>query len=267
MPIAFKCNKCSSQYRVKDELAGKKTKCPKCSTILKIPTPGAKKPAAAKPPAPPKSADPFVDDDPLGLGLSTSEPSNDIFKSDPVTPGNSAPAATPADDGFWSQSSGPGSKKSNDPLAEAPISSYSSSSPLSSVGGYMPTSSTRGGDVGLAKKRLFWPILGLRICLGLATIMPFIILCAPLYQLYQIGTINKFGIGIGAIGGVILCLQCTAFKCLNHAARLEGKGWAWFGFILVLIPTTTNILYPFTLIFAIWGIIVMFLPGVSKSFK
>ncbi|MGY8767011.1 MAG: hypothetical protein ACKVH8_01105, partial [Pirellulales bacterium] len=138
MPIAFKCNKCSSKYNVKDELAGKKTKCPKCSTILRIPTPGAKKPAAAKPPAPPKAADPFVDDDPLGLGLPSSEPGNDIFKSDAATPGNSAPAAAPADDGFWSQSSGPRTKESNDPLAETPLSLKSSTSDLPSVGSYIP---------------------------------------------------------------------------------------------------------------------------------
>lgn len=32
MPIPFKCANCSFQTKVKDELAGKKIKCPKCQT-------------------------------------------------------------------------------------------------------------------------------------------------------------------------------------------------------------------------------------------
>jgi len=37
MPITFSCNSCDKKLRVKDELAGKKVKCPGCATVLHVP--------------------------------------------------------------------------------------------------------------------------------------------------------------------------------------------------------------------------------------
>ena len=37
MPINFKCTSCGNTLRVKDEFAGKKAKCPKCSNVCPIP--------------------------------------------------------------------------------------------------------------------------------------------------------------------------------------------------------------------------------------
>jgi phage FluMu protein Com len=37
MPITFSCNSCNKKLRVKDELAGRKVKCPGCATVLQVP--------------------------------------------------------------------------------------------------------------------------------------------------------------------------------------------------------------------------------------
>lgn len=61
MSITFSCVKCSKQFRVGDELAGKKGKCPKCNTIFQIPRTSQalkKKPKPAAPP--PDTGDPFA---------------------------------------------------------------------------------------------------------------------------------------------------------------------------------------------------------------
>ncbi|NOX52859.1 MAG: hypothetical protein GXP27_00160 [Planctomycetes bacterium] len=41
MPIRYKCQKCGSTLKIKDELAGKQGKCPKCRTAFRIPKPEA----------------------------------------------------------------------------------------------------------------------------------------------------------------------------------------------------------------------------------
>lgn len=46
------CTNCKNKMKVPDEAAGKKTKCPSCGTVLRIP----EAPAAAAPAAPPKPA-------------------------------------------------------------------------------------------------------------------------------------------------------------------------------------------------------------------
>lgn len=40
--IVFKCSKCSQEYRVADEYAGKKARCKSCEHINSIPMPAAK---------------------------------------------------------------------------------------------------------------------------------------------------------------------------------------------------------------------------------
>jgi hypothetical protein len=37
MPISLKCHGCKSTLKVRDELAGKKVKCPRCQTVLVVP--------------------------------------------------------------------------------------------------------------------------------------------------------------------------------------------------------------------------------------
>lgn len=43
MPISVQCNSCSTKLKVRDELAGKRVKCPKCSQTLEIPAAVTKK--------------------------------------------------------------------------------------------------------------------------------------------------------------------------------------------------------------------------------
>ena len=47
MPIAVSCPSCGASFRVKDELAGRRGKCPKCQGVLEIPRPQAA--ASSKP--------------------------------------------------------------------------------------------------------------------------------------------------------------------------------------------------------------------------
>ena len=49
MPITAKCDSCNAQFKVKDAMAGKKVKCPKCQQPFQIPKPNAApKPSVAK---------------------------------------------------------------------------------------------------------------------------------------------------------------------------------------------------------------------------
>jgi predicted Zn finger-like uncharacterized protein len=50
MPIAFACPHCAKPFRVADELAGKRSKCPSCGNTLMVPASAA---VQAPPPAPP----------------------------------------------------------------------------------------------------------------------------------------------------------------------------------------------------------------------
>src|SRR5262245_40228549 len=38
MPISLKCSECGSSLKIRDDLAGRKVKCPKCTNILRVPT-------------------------------------------------------------------------------------------------------------------------------------------------------------------------------------------------------------------------------------
>ena len=73
MAITFSCNSCGNKLRVADENAGKRAKCPKCQTILRIPTANA----ASQPGTPqvPSSSGPEPFDFPdLGNDDSTGNP-------------------------------------------------------------------------------------------------------------------------------------------------------------------------------------------------
>ncbi len=42
MPIPFSCSECEKQLRVKDELAGKRIKCPECAAVVLVPNPNVR---------------------------------------------------------------------------------------------------------------------------------------------------------------------------------------------------------------------------------
>jgi hypothetical protein len=83
VPITFSCE-CGKTLRVKDELAGKRVRCPNCQEILAVPDDaeaGIQSPAAARnrpaaPPPPPRRREP-EDDDPLPLPGSRARLQND----------------------------------------------------------------------------------------------------------------------------------------------------------------------------------------------
>src|SRR5262245_17075636 len=59
MPILVKCSECGKSLKAKDELAGKKVKCPGCGNVLAIPTPDDDDPPAK----PTRSAPKAIDED------------------------------------------------------------------------------------------------------------------------------------------------------------------------------------------------------------
>ena len=53
MPITIRCSSCKATLRVRDELGGRKVKCPKCSSIIEVapaPPPDAEEGSQASPP-------------------------------------------------------------------------------------------------------------------------------------------------------------------------------------------------------------------------
>lgn len=56
MAIKATCSKCGRELNVKDELAGKKGKCPDCGEVIQVPTLDESAAAAAEPEAPPAEA-------------------------------------------------------------------------------------------------------------------------------------------------------------------------------------------------------------------
>ena len=61
MPIEFTCDECKKLYRVKDEHAGKKIRCPNCRGAVRVPMgQGATLPVAVAEPAPPQKKLPPV---------------------------------------------------------------------------------------------------------------------------------------------------------------------------------------------------------------
>ncbi len=132
MPIIVRCE-CGQQFQAKDELAGKRLKCPKCQRPLQIPASGTGMPADPLGPTPGA--------DPLRVGP---------LGSDPLSADFGSPAANPL----------------NDPLAmpsyNQPHSAMGASSPM--VGGYgyqqpamqQPSPASRSG----MSKPLLFGIIG-----------------------------------------------------------------------------------------------------------
>jgi hypothetical protein len=67
MPVAVSCT-CGKSFHVKDELAGKKIKCPGCQAVVEVPAAGVA-PAAPTPAAAPARAELVEDDSPAAVQL------------------------------------------------------------------------------------------------------------------------------------------------------------------------------------------------------
>ena len=93
MSIKFLCSHCKKVLSVKDQLAGKRGKCPHCGTVVLVPVPAkpasapaairpAQPPAASPPPAPPP---PPADLDALAAAALADEPKSDGPPAAPTT--------------------------------------------------------------------------------------------------------------------------------------------------------------------------------------
>ncbi|QDU97220.1 hypothetical protein [Lignipirellula cremea] len=104
MPLVASCTKCQQRFQLKDEMAGKRFKCPKCSSPVQAPAAGgaAQPPAAKAPPAkaPPAKAPPAKA--PLAKGPAAKAPPAKA----PAARAPSAPAPKPAYSSFLDEELG-----------------------------------------------------------------------------------------------------------------------------------------------------------------
>ena len=85
MPIDFACQACGQAYRVKDEFAGKTTKCRKCSQPVTVPAP------AVPPPESDSELGSLLDEE-----FGTAQPVRPLASAEPATPCPSCNANMPA---------------------------------------------------------------------------------------------------------------------------------------------------------------------------
>ncbi len=102
MSIQLTCGSCRASVKVKEELAGKRVKCPRCAKLLPVPAPalqGAGKAAAPAPPAPAEAAPLLVACS--GCGLKLKVKAGKAAKCPKCGRAVKAPAAPSAEEDGW----------------------------------------------------------------------------------------------------------------------------------------------------------------------
>jgi hypothetical protein len=93
MPITFKCSGCGKAYKVGDEKAGKKLKCPGCQAVVTVPSgPAKKKPAKGG--AAPASSDDEFDFDSMASMEASADVGRESDESDDELPPPSDPGSS-----------------------------------------------------------------------------------------------------------------------------------------------------------------------------
>ncbi|PHS08932.1 MAG: hypothetical protein COA78_12310 [Blastopirellula sp.] len=244
MPIDFRCAVCKNQIRVPDDSGGKKTKCPKCNAIQRIPDGSA-------PSQPPPSAG-----GDFGAGNAGAGQSSDIPGSVSASQGSSSSGLG---DDFWSkQSGGPAAPDSNNPFAADPGTPYST--PQQATSPYAPRASSSKEE---CKGRMMPPAIILMVLTGLG------ILATIGFSIFFItvladGEEEAFPFLIGTI--VSFFVHLVTMLGLYNAMSMKNKTMAWFGFIMNMIPCG-NMCCLIALPFAIWGMVVLADSDVSKNFE
>lgn len=97
MPITFSCSSCKQGLKVKDELAGRSVKCPKCATVTKVPVPAPEPEPAADPELRIIEEEPAPAPAPAQAGVRPSRPR----AADPTLPRRRVIAPAPRSDGRY----------------------------------------------------------------------------------------------------------------------------------------------------------------------
>ena len=92
MPIEIICNQCETRLRVGDSAAGRKARCPKCSTILQVPgqSPASTLVGASQPKSPPRP----VSENPFARPQKESADQYNVDKQNPYAAPSSQPKPT-----------------------------------------------------------------------------------------------------------------------------------------------------------------------------
>ncbi|PHS08934.1 MAG: hypothetical protein COA78_12320 [Blastopirellula sp.] len=227
MPISFRCKKCKAQIQARKRMAGKKTKCPECEAIFRIPNlPGT----AQKTPRKEELAE---------------VPSSD---SDEYLV---AAATVPEVDDFWSQSTGP----HNSPASRAAFATDPS----------FPTAD-QVLTVAEARKRLRLPAMVIKWLAILSIILWGSIIVFLLWALFSGNGDYREIRGIFQMIFFIYFSK-RVVSGMNDARRLENHGEVKTSFFLSMIPCMTGPFFIIAIPFAAWGIGVISHAEVERHFR
>ncbi|PHS08933.1 MAG: hypothetical protein COA78_12315 [Blastopirellula sp.] len=238
MPIDFRCAVCKNQIRVPDDSGGKKTKCPKCNAIQRIPDGSAPSQPSSSPPLPSAGGG-------FGAGSSNAGQSADIPGSVSASQGSSSSGLG---DDFWSQSGGSTAPDSDNPFAADPGNPYAS--PQQATSPYAPQASRSKED---CRIRLMPPAIILMVICGLSTAMTiFEMIRSTILMVND----NPAGLFFLILYGFLFLVHLMTLFGLYNAITMKNKAMAWFGFIMNMIPCG-NMCCLICLPFAIWGMVIL----------
>lgn len=241
MPISFRCSSCQSTIRVPDGTEGKKTKCPKCEAIQRIP----EAPPITPPPATP----------PEELASKRDEESESLWASLESEPTSTTASTSPNPFG-----DGP------DPFGAPRQNPYSSPA----VPGHNP------GSRESARAKLMGPFIGVLISTILGVLLVAVSGAIQIANLNEVIAAQDFdtdaertGFLFGFFGfyAVIFCVGLLTTIAMLRGFAIRSYGFVFTGFILAMTPCANFCFCFLAMPFSIWGIVVMLDDSVKSAFR
>jgi len=282
MPIEFACPTCQTQIRTPDTAAGKMARCPRCQTITAVPQASASTiqpfvPETAFPQSP--LANPLQ---PLPANFNPPDPSFGF--SDP--PPNPSPPAVPwlppaaAFQPVGQQLAGPipggmvqGAQAN--PFGDLPAGAGGTGdlqNPYASPAGFAAQNVPYSSDE--ARSKLLGPAIGISVSailsLGLVLLFTVVILVDEGFHREIQGGGDPLATTFGYIFFALMIAFAAApaiCSLMGAWAMFRGRGLvtAWLGLLASFVPCSPCFL--FSLLFSIWGIIVLSDSRVSSALR
>jgi len=267
MAIEFECPNCRTHIRTPDEAAGKKARCPKCQQISPVPLSSSLPSASSFPAAPapaPKSvpqANPFGD---VTASNAPWLPPADAFAPQ-GPPQPFAPTAGP------SYMAPPAQPQSTNPFGDQPPAG-NRLNPYQSPAGYASGDQTPLRPEELRQK-LMGPAIGMTlgsaVCIGVIAFFSVLIWLDEDFHADIKGAdqAETMGAYIAFAFFVLVGIVPSLLALMGPWAMFRGRGLvtAWLGTIVALFPC--NPCFFLTAGFAIWGMVVLSDPRVSKGMQ
>ena len=259
MSIDFPCSQCHRTIRVPDGSEGKKTKCPKCDEVQRIPgTPtdalsGGESPGGGLP---------------MGAEGGTDRPAGDEAEWDELAAGSAGSAGT---GGLRPQD--PPAQSAN-PFGDSPDASNPFASP-SAAAANVARASQVSRDA--AKATLMGPAIATIVVSVLSWLLFGASFLVQLFvgmtdMLEQPGMEDPaaravlYGIFLGMPVVMTICTVITV-AAMTRAMAVRNYGFVMAGFILPMIPVSTCYCCVLALPFSIWGIVVLCDDSVKAAFR